>query len=141
MPTYTYRCAKKHDVTKFFRVKDYVEAVDCERCELVAQRVFTAPAMIMAKPDLRYDSPIDGAPITSWDARREDLKRNGCIEYDPEMKTDAARLKRERREAFEQRLETTAKEAVGRLSPNKRAALKKELVDHGVGLEVKRGPC
>ena len=141
MPTYSYRCANKHEVTKFFRIKDYENAVDCEHCDLVAQRVFTPPAMVVAKPDLCYDSPIDGAPITSWEARREDLKRNGCIEYDPEMKKDAVRIRKERNAAFDKKIETTAKEAVGRLSPKKRAQLKKEIVNQGVGLEVKRGAC
>lgn len=30
-----------------------------------------------------YQSPIDGRLITSRSHRREDLKRNGCIEMDP----------------------------------------------------------
>jgi len=30
-----------------------------------------------------YRSPIDGRPITSRSERREDLKRNGCVEVDP----------------------------------------------------------
>lgn len=35
-----------------------------------------------------YRSPIDGRPITSRSERREDLKRNGCIEIDPPKKKD-----------------------------------------------------
>jgi hypothetical protein len=30
-----------------------------------------------------YRSPIDGRPITSRSERREDLRRNGCVEVDP----------------------------------------------------------
>ena len=30
-----------------------------------------------------YRSPIDGRPITTRSERREDLKRNGCVEVDP----------------------------------------------------------
>lgn len=141
MPTYLYRCGNRHEITKFFRVKEYVEAVDCEQCDLAAVRVFTPLAVAVVKPDLCYDSPVDGTPITSWAARREDLKRNGCIEYDPEMKKDAARRKRERQDAFEKNIETTAKEAMGRLSPTKRAQLKQEIVNRGINLEVKRGTC
>lgn len=37
---YEYRCANKHHVTKFFRVKDYEEAVDCDKCDLAAVRIF-----------------------------------------------------------------------------------------------------
>jgi hypothetical protein len=32
-----------------------------------------------------YRSPIDGRVIGSRSERREDLKRNGCIEWDPAM--------------------------------------------------------
>lgn len=30
-----------------------------------------------------YTSPIDGTLITSRSQRREDLKRNNCVEWDP----------------------------------------------------------
>jgi hypothetical protein len=138
MPNYAYRCGNQHETTRFFRVRDYVEAVDCDRCDLAAVRIFTAPTMVSAKADLCYDSPIDGRPVTSWHARREDLKRNGCIEYDPEMKKDAERIRRDRQESFEKKVEATAKEAVGRLSKKKRELLKKEIVNQGVTLEVNR---
>lgn len=32
-----------------------------------------------------YRSPIDGKPITSRSHRREDLKRNDCVEWEPGM--------------------------------------------------------
>ena len=38
-----------------------------------------------------YESPIDGRIIEGRAQRREDLKRNGCREYDPGMKQDAKR--------------------------------------------------
>lgn len=45
-----------------------------------------------------YLSPIDGRPITSRSARREDLKRNGCVEYEPSLKPKHPKF-----EAFEER--------------------------------------
>ncbi len=32
-----------------------------------------------------YMSPIDGRPITSRSERRDDLKRNNCVEYEPSL--------------------------------------------------------
>lgn len=32
-----------------------------------------------------YLSPIDGRPITSRSERRDDLKRNNCVEYEPSL--------------------------------------------------------
>lgn len=41
-------------------------------------------AMPMVMRDIpEYESPIDGRLITSRSERREDLKRNNCIEVDP----------------------------------------------------------
>lgn len=42
----------------------------------------TAPAAIV--PDLPdYRSPIDGRVVSGRAARREDLRRNNCVEIDP----------------------------------------------------------
>lgn len=42
-----------------------------------------APQIIKPMPE--YASPIDGRPITTRHERREDLKRNNCVEYEPTM--------------------------------------------------------
>ena len=34
---------------------------------------------------MRYESPIDGKLITSRQARKEDMARSGCVEYEPSM--------------------------------------------------------
>jgi len=41
------------------------------------------PTVISDIPD--YRSPIDGKPITSRSQRREDLKRNNCVEWEPSL--------------------------------------------------------
>lgn len=43
-----------------------------------------------------YTSPVDGRVVDGRRQRREDLKRNGCVEYDPGMKEEAIRRKDER---------------------------------------------
>ena len=139
MPTYEYRCANKHTATKFFRVKDYVEAVDCEKCDLAAVRVFTAPAMVKAAVDVCYDSPIDGRPITNHAARREDMKRNNCIEYDPEMKKDCARRQQERDAAMDAAVEETVCREIAKMPKQKKAQLIKEVVHQGADAAVVRG--
>jgi hypothetical protein len=47
--------------------------------------------MMVRVDNIAYTSPIDGRAITTKQQRIEDLKRNSCIEYDPEMKTDHQR--------------------------------------------------
>lgn len=138
MPGYSYRCGNHHETTKFFRVRDYVEAVDCEYCDLAAVRIFTAPVMVKVACDVRYDSPIDGRIITSHAARREDLKRHDCVEYDPEMKKDAERRQRERTEQFEAAVEETVCHEISRMPAQKKAQLKREIVDQGLTAEAVR---
>lgn len=115
-----------------------MEAVDCEACDLAAVRIFTPPIMVQASADVCYDSPIDGRPITTHAARRDDLARNGCIEYDPEMKSDMARRKQERQDAFEAAMDETVKTEIGKMSSGTRAVLKKEVINMGMSLEVTR---
>lgn len=55
-----------------------------------------APTGHLIVPDLpAYESPIDGRVIDGRAARREDLKRSGCREYDPGER----RIMQERRAA------------------------------------------
>lgn len=42
-----------------------------------------APTVISDIPE--YASPIDGRMITSRSERRDDLKRNNCVEYEPSL--------------------------------------------------------
>ena len=138
MPTYPYRCANKHETVKFFRVKDYEEAVDCDKCDLAAVRIFTAPVMVKAAQDVRYTSPVDDRPITTHAARREDMKRHDCIEYDPEMRKDAARKHRERSEAFERGVEETVAQEIAKMPAKKKAKLVQEVVHQGLTTEAVR---
>lgn len=49
------------------------------------------PAVISDIPE--YASPIDGRPITSRSARREDMKRNNCVEYEPSLSPTKGKLR------------------------------------------------
>lgn len=135
---YEYRCANKHVTTKLYRVRDYVEAVDCEECDLVAQRLFTPPILVKVSADVCYDSPVTGEPITSHAARVEDMKRHDCIPYDPEMKHDFVRRREESQKQFEEQIENTVCREVANMSADKRARLANELITHGADVEVVR---
>lgn len=43
-----------------------------------------------------YRSPIDGKLITSRSERRDDLKRNGCVEFEPSMSPTKGKFRNER---------------------------------------------
>lgn len=137
IPAYQYRCANKHETTKFFRVRDYVEAVDCDRCDLAAVRIWTAPT-VKVQPDIAYDSPIDGKPVTTHHARQEDLKRNNCVPYDPEFKKDVARKHQERTAQFEAAVEETVGREIAKMPKQKKERLINEVVHQGLTTEAVR---
>ena len=138
MPLFPYRCANKHDTLKVLRVKDYEEAVDCEQCTLAAVRVFTAPVVKVAV-DVHYTSPIDKRPITTHAARREDMKRNGCMEYDPERQKDVARREQGGGGALEATIDETGHREVAKLPKAKKDQLVKEVTRQGMTVEAVRG--
>lgn len=49
------------------------------------------PTVISDIPE--YRSPINGKPITSRSQRRDDLKRSGCVEYEPSLSPTKGKFK------------------------------------------------
>lgn len=93
--------------------------------------------MVTVSPNICYDSPVDGKPITSLRQREEDLARNNCRPYDPGMKVDyEERLKREDMQLDKQVDETVDRE-ISLMPSHKREKLVNELAA-GVDAEVVR---
>ncbi len=90
------------------------------------KRHFNAP-MIFISPDIHYDSPIDGRPITNLQARQEDLARSGCIPYDPEMRTDGERRQKEGEEKLDRQVDETVEQMVAKLPHRKLEKLAAEM--------------
>lgn len=126
MPTYTYECSNGHPFERSLPVAQYRDPQTCE-CGSPGQRTITAPALAYAQRECRYDSPIDGRAITSWRQREEDLKRNSCQEYDPEMRKDYHRRIEREQNALERSIETTVEAEIERMPGRKREQLHNEL--------------
>lgn len=78
--------------TYVFRKSQLVSKVTGIPIASISDRV-SAPRIIRDIPE--YRSPIDGKPITSRSQRRDDLVRNGCVEWEPGI-GKKAELKSER---------------------------------------------
>lgn len=74
-----------------------------------------------------YDSPIDGKWIEGRAQRREDLKRNGCREYDPGMKQDAKRNHQANNEQLDRVIGESVERMYNQLSDSKRKQLDREM--------------
>jgi hypothetical protein len=94
--------------------------------------------MVKIAADVCYDSPIDGKHITSWAAREEDLARSGCRPYDPEMKTDAARHRREMDDSLDKAVDATVEEAIEKMPTKQRGTLFQELTEQATDVMYQR---
>jgi len=98
---------------------------------------FMASPMIFVSQDVCYDSPIDGRPITSMAAHRDDLARSGCVAYDPEMKKDAARRRQESADKLESSIDDHVEREWAGMPSQKKEVLAAEM-QAGVTLEPVR---
>lgn len=136
MPTYAYECACGRSFDRVLPVSRYNEPQTCD-CGLSARKVIT-PTWGYVQRECRYDSPIDGRPITSWRQRADDLARNGCQEYDPGMKQDYHRRMERDDAALEKKLEATVEAQIETMGARKRERLQAEL-DSGATATPERG--
>lgn len=83
--------------------------------------------MVFVSPDICYDSPVDGKPITSKQKRQEDLARHNCIEYDPGMRQDFDRRVIEDQARLEKGVEASVEEVVSSMPARKREKLTAEI--------------
>lgn len=136
MPLHDFSCKNGH--TRESYVPHGVDDVPCIVCGDVAVKVFLRAPMAFVQQDVHYTSPIDGRPITSMAQRKEDLARSGCMEYDPEMKTDRLRNIKLADEALENSIGETVDATVAAMPGRKREKLSEELL-RGANVVPERG--
>lgn len=138
MPNYTYRCSDGHTLETFLPVSLHVSEMVCQQCGQIAFQVICAPLLVKVCQDVSYDSPIDGRPITNWQARQEDLKRSGCRPYDPEMKKDSANFRKQQATELDSAIDAHVEQAIEKMPTAKRGKLMSELTEQGLGADVVR---
>lgn len=123
MPVYESQC------TQCGRVQDYFQTVanrgDTPVCcgEKTQKVILNAPMGYVE--NIAYTSPIDGRPITTKQARIDDLARNNCRPWEgmeQETKVAQQRVKQEEKIA-DQKIEQAVVSAYQSLSSDKRKAL------------------
>lgn len=60
----------------------------------VPERPLSVPMITPAMAE--YISPIDGRAISTRHERREDLKRNNCVEYEPSLSPTKGKIRNKR---------------------------------------------
>lgn len=134
MPTYQLQCSNGHVFDRYLKLANYDDPQTCE-CGAPAKRQITATMIAPMFED--YQSPIDGKPITSKAKRRDDLARNDCIEYDPEMRKEADQRIKEKETALDRSIDKVVEAEISNMSGSQREALGKEL-SQGADLSYQR---
>lgn len=124
MPLYSFECEGKHVFDRYVKLADFDAPQICE-CGAVAVRRI-CPVFVSA--DIQgYASPIDGRWVGSRAQRREDLRRNGCVEWEPGFREEGQKRRaREDAELF-RRIEETADREIAAMPARKRERLAGEM--------------
>lgn len=134
MPMYEFRCLRGHTFERFLKLERYDMPQFCV-CTAAAIRLISAVAGHGDLPD--YTSPVDGRVVSGKRARREDLIRNGCVEYEPSFKNECEQRRKAKDDAFDKALDNTIDEAIAGMPVRKRELLEQE-TRAGVSAEVVR---
>ena len=138
MPCYEYKCGQGHEKLVFATVAEMRPTEECKYCGNSMERIISAPILVKASADVRYISPIDERPITSWQARQEDLKRSNCVPYDPDSRTDYHNRIKESEAALDKSIDVAVESAIEKMPTAKRGKLYSELTEQGVTADVIR---
>lgn len=138
MPVYEYKCAAEHLFDRFLKLAQYQEPQTCE-CGQAAVKIIRTPSTL--RPDIpAYTSPVDGRWVNSRAQRREDLKRNGCVEWDPDRESDQRRYREQADTTLESKLEETVEREITAMPLRKRETLAAELVGGAEAPIVRAAP-
>lgn len=134
MPLYEFECDKGHKFDRFLKLAEYDSPQSC-KCGANAARLISTPMFTVDIP--AYQSPIDGRVINSRAQRREDLKRHGCVEYEPSMKDHVEKRRAAEDSALEAKMEQTIEAEIHAMPARKREKLVSELAN-GADVEYAR---
>lgn len=123
MPVYEAKCSQCGTVTDYYQsVANCMKTPEC--CgHSMTKVILTAPMGYVE--NIEYQSPIDGRPITTKQARLDDLARNNCRPWeglDQEVKVAQSRAKEEEKKA-DKAIEDSVVSAWNSLEPEKRRVL------------------
>lgn len=128
MPIHSFRCPKSGHVFDALQTLDKLDdTMACGECKEMADKVFLKFPMSFVRQDICYDSPIDGRPITTNQERINDLARADCVPYEPGIKQDQERKKRETEEALERSFDETVEREIAVMPSRKLEKLAAEL--------------
>jgi len=136
MPFYEYRCKEHGEFEVYSSVSAHKNMAIC-RCGRECGQVITKPPVGIVNFFDPYLSPIDGKPILNRSQRNDDLARNGCVEYDPEMKKDADLFKKRKEQEIDDAIDGAVREIYSGFSEEKKSQLALDIEKYDLAVETK----
>lgn len=135
MPIYEYECGCGQAFERFLPLSEYDHPQAC-RCGQIAKKVLSAPQV--SADYAGYQCPVTGQWIEGKRAHRENLRRQGCHEYDPGELTAAKRFQEAQDKALERSVSDSIDASLERMSARDKERLEAE-VKSGADLQYTRG--
>lgn len=137
MPLHDHRCLAGHVFERFIELADLDNPQVC-KCGAWADRIYTRFPMSFVREDVRYESPVDGRQITSYQQHLEDLARSDCVLYESGIKQDQERNAKLLDAALERSVDETVDREIALMPAVKREKLVAEL-ENGLTATPQRG--
>lgn len=127
MPVYEYRCQKGHKFDRYLSMADYREPQTCD-CGAEAKKIFSRPMLNLdMQPWDRYISPATGEVITSYKERNEDMKKSGCVDYEPSLKANTTKHMNTEDAKLEKAMDETVEREIANMPSDKKEKLFNEV--------------
>lgn len=127
MPLHDWRCPTGHVFEAFVERDNLDRTMACLQCKGMAEKVFLRAPLGFVRGDVHYESPLDGRPITSYQAHVNELARGDCVEYEPGIKQDGERRRKESEESLERAMNETVEREIAAMPVRKLEKLTAEL--------------
>lgn len=136
MPLHDYKCVNCEKFETRFVKLDHLCYTQFHYCGGRLDIVYLSPPM-MSVDIPAYQSPINGKVINSRRQRKEDLRRNGCVEWEPGFNEEAAKREKQAEIRLDAAVDDTVEEFVTKLPVRKRELLEQE-IRSGADLALER---
>lgn len=134
MPLYDLKCRAGHTFTRFIPLRELEVPQLCE-CGEGAERQVSAPFVRGDLPP--YRSPVTGEWVQGRAARRADLARSGCVEWEPGIGRHGAAQRAQSEDRLSAALMETFSRELAKLPSAARERVTNEMAQNEVVIERK----